>query len=29
VGAAHLVGQQGVIALLKRAGYTVKPVSRI
>ncbi len=29
VGAAHLVGQQGVIALLKRAGYKVKPVSRI
>lgn len=26
VGAAHLPGEQGVIQLLKKAGYTVKPV---
>jgi uncharacterized protein len=25
-GAAHLVGKQGVIALLRKAGYTVKPI---
>ncbi len=25
-GAAHLVGSQGVIALLQKAGYTVKPI---
>lgn len=25
-GAAHLVGEQGVISLLKKAGYTVKPI---
>jgi uncharacterized protein len=27
-GAAHLVGKQGVIALLRKAGYTVKPISK-
>jgi uncharacterized protein len=27
-GAAHLVGKQGVIALLRKAGYTVKPVRK-
>jgi uncharacterized protein len=27
-GAAHLVGKQGVVALLQRAGYTVKPISK-
>ena len=26
VGAAHLGGETGVIALLERAGYTVTPV---
>jgi uncharacterized protein len=26
-GAAHLVGKKGVIALLRQAGYTVKPIS--
>lgn len=28
VGAAHLAGEQGVINLLKKAGYKVKPVMR-
>jgi uncharacterized protein len=27
-GAAHLVGKQGVVALLRKAGYTVKPISK-
>jgi uncharacterized protein len=27
-GAAHLVGKQGVVALLRQAGYTVKPISK-
>jgi uncharacterized protein len=27
-GAAHLVGKQGVIALLRKAGYIVKPVKK-
>jgi uncharacterized protein len=27
-GAAHLVGKQGVIALLRKAGYSVKPISK-
>jgi uncharacterized protein YbaP (TraB family) len=26
VGAAHLAGELGVINLLKKAGYTVKPI---
>jgi uncharacterized protein YbaP (TraB family) len=26
VGAAHLIGDDGVITLLKKAGYKVKPV---
>jgi hypothetical protein len=27
VGAAHLPGDQGVISLLRRAGYTLTPVN--
>ena len=26
VGAAHLAGEKGVIQLLQKAGYTVKPI---
>lgn len=28
VGAFHLIGEQGLISLLRRAGYTVKPVKK-